>query len=175
MTKKPKKIVHVIPPIETLFSAMDELCEETEPAEPKSANGNAAAASGYRQQALKHYKREIAGVHVNVCVTCGFGIPAILEVAHLDQNRKNSKIENLAILCPNCHKMHDIGLIPTEVVKTMRDLKPKENWLLRIKDAGSKAAQTKRNKALSVKKSAAAKKAWLTRGSVDAVKSDKGA
>ena len=39
-----------------------------------------------------------------VCAHCGFGIPAVLEVAHIDGNRQNNNVGNLVILCPNCHK-----------------------------------------------------------------------
>jgi len=75
-----------------------------------------------------------------VCVHCGFGIKEILEVAHLDGNRSNNAVKNLAILCPNSHKMHDVGLIATETIIQMRDNPPKVNWSKRMKDAGRKAA-----------------------------------
>ncbi len=163
MNKKKLQEVDVLIPYEELQAAADSFYAETSnlvhPATTKPP-----AASSYRRLALDHYKRKIAGSHVNVCVMCGFGIPSILEVAHLDQDRKNCEIGNLATLCPNCHKMHDIGLIPTEVIQKMRDEVRKENWKLRIKDAGAKAAKTKKEKAVKEKKSIAAKKAWQTRG-----------
>jgi hypothetical protein len=59
--------------------------------------------------------------------------------------------------------MHDIGIIPTKVVLQLRDQDVTENWLLRIKDAGPRAAITKKEKSLRLKKSTAAKKAWETR------------
>lgn len=136
---------------------------------------SSSPASAYRKQALLHYKRELAEGHFNLCVVCGFGVQSVLEVAHLNQNRKDNAIENLAVMCPNCHKMHDIGLIPGDVVKLLRDQKAKENWKLRIKDAGKKAATTKREKATKLKKSASAKKAWATRTSgkkLDSVNND---
>ncbi len=40
----------------------------------------------------------------------------VLEVAHVDGKRQNNDIENLVILCPTCHKMHDIDLISTETI-----------------------------------------------------------
>ena len=111
------------------------------------------------------YRARAFAAYPPICTYCGFGIPEILEVAHLDQDRKNNSIENLAILCGNCHKMHDIGLIPTEVIKTMRSLERKVNWKLRIKDAGKKAAQTKLKNAQTARRSAAAKKAHSSRKS----------
>jgi hypothetical protein len=119
--------------------------------------------SGYRKRALDHYRRAVGNQTLNVCVMCGFGIEEILEVAHLDQDRKNNRIDNLAILCPNCHKMHDIGLIPRDIVEKMRDAKLQVNWKLRIKDAGEKAARTRKANALKASKSESGKLAWATR------------
>lgn len=130
---------------------------------PKDLNST----KNYRKSALEHYRKEIGGNHINVCVVCGFGIPSVLEVAHLDQKRANSNLDNLAVLCPNCHKMHDIGLLPTEVVKKLRDEHRKENWGLRVKDAGIKAAATRKASAATKAKSAAGKKAWATRAAKD--------
>jgi len=44
----------------------------------------------------------------NTCEECGCkgeynGKPLSLELEHVDGNSKNNKIENLKILCPNCH------------------------------------------------------------------------
>lgn len=102
----------------------------------------------YRKLAFDHYDP--------VCAHCGFGVPMVLEVCHIDGDRSNNVVENLVILCPNCHKMHDIDLISTEVILQMRD-RPKEvKWSKRMKDAGTKAAITR-------KRRAAARKAGATR------------
>ena len=114
------------------------------------------ASPQYRNAALERYKKLVNGMSINVCIMCGFGIPAVLEVAHIDQNRGNNDVENLAVLCPNCHKMLDLGLIPQDVVRAMRTHEAQPNWKLRMKDAGAKAGLTR-------KRSAAAKRAASTR------------
>lgn len=118
-----------------------------------------AKPGSYRKVAMEHYRKE----GYNLCMVCGFGIAHVLEVAHLDQNRKNNTVENLAVLCPNCHKMHDIGLLPTKVVQLLRDEHRDPKWQLRMKDAGQKAAATRKVNALKSVRSASAKKAWSTR------------
>jgi predicted HNH restriction endonuclease len=40
-----------------------------------------------------------------VCKKCGNKDARVLEVHHLDKNRKNSNIENLIWLCANCHTL----------------------------------------------------------------------
>jgi len=92
----------------------------------------------YRKLALEHYPP--------ICCFCGFGIKEVLEVAHLDGNRQNNELENLAVLCPNCHKLHDIDLISTAIVREMRDSNRSIDWKKRMKDAGSKAATTRKRK-----------------------------
>ena len=113
--------------------------------------------STYRKEALKKYGAK--------CVYCGFAIKEVLEVAHLDGRRSNNRLSNLAPLCPTCHRMHDLDLIPTAVIKTMRDHPKKPRWAKLLKDAGPKAAETKKRKraALRRKRKRAAKKAVETR------------
>jgi hypothetical protein len=77
-------------------------------------------------------------------VYCGFGIEPVLEVAHLDLDSRNCDLDNLAILCPTCHRMHDIDLIPTAVVRQLRDEKRKPRWNKLTKHAARKAVATKR-------------------------------
>ena len=47
------------------------------------------------------------GVKEARCEKCGLdqwlGLPISLELDHIDGNRGNNQLENLAILCPNCH------------------------------------------------------------------------
>ncbi len=38
------------------------------------------------------------------CSNCGWSeIPAILELHHIDRNRRNNRYSNLTLLCPTCH------------------------------------------------------------------------
>ena len=57
----------------------------------------------------KHLKRYLMELHNNKCEKCGWGeehpithnIP--LEVHHIDGDCTNNRLENLQLLCPNCH------------------------------------------------------------------------
>ena len=53
--------------------------------------------SSYRERAFRNNKCE--------CSECGFDIKEVLEVHHIDGDRDNNSVENLAILCPTHHKM----------------------------------------------------------------------
>ncbi len=102
------------------------------------------------QQYVKY--RKLAFAHYDpVCAHCGFGIPAVLEVAHIDCDRSNNDISNLVILCPNCHKMHDLDIISTETIIQMRDRPKVVKWSKRMKDAGRKAALARDSKAAGKK------------------------
>lgn len=102
----------------------------------------------YRKLAFEHYDP--------ICAHCGFGIAEVLEVAHIDCNRANNDIGNLVILCPNCHKMHDLDIISTDMIIQMRNRPKNVKWAKRMKEAGQKAALTR-------KRRLAGKKAVATR------------
>lgn len=87
----------------------------------------------YRKLAFEHYHDRL------FCAHCGFGIPAVLEVAHLDGCRQNNYVRNLVLLCPTCHKMLDLDLISTDTMIQMRDRPRVVRWSKRMKDAGQKA------------------------------------
>lgn len=103
-----------------------------------------------------NYRRLAFARYDPLCAHCGFGVPAVLEVAHLDADRSNNELSNLVILCPNCHKMHDLDLISTATIVEMRDRPKVVAWSKRMKDAGQKAALTRLRKS-------AARKAVATR------------
>ena len=119
--------------------------------------------SNYRQAALDHYQSLLPEGVPLLCMVCGFGIKAVLEVAHINQNRADNSASNLAVLCPTCHKMLDIGLFPPDMVIALRDNRAEPVWRLRMKDAAPKAAETRKKNTLAKKRSASAKKAWDSR------------
>lgn len=51
--------------------------------------------SSYRNRRLKESEMK--------CERCGFDDPRALQVHHKDKNRKNNRLENLELLCANCH------------------------------------------------------------------------
>ena len=71
--------------------------------------------------------------------------------AHLDHNAGNNTPDNLARLCPTHHWMYDAGLYPVEAIRSLQ-----AHWQAtlgrpdhkgRMKDAGAKAALTRKRKA----------------------------
>ncbi len=54
-----------------------------------------ATLADYREVAFKHYPK--------VCSRCGYDKYVI--VHHKDRDRSNNSIENLEVLCPNCHAL----------------------------------------------------------------------
>ena len=119
-----------------------------ESATSNTENGSAKTPKrfNYRKLAFSHYPQ--------VCAHCGFGIPDVLEVAHIDSNRSNNAASNLVILCPNCHKMHDLDLISTPTIIEMRDRPKVVLWAKRMKDAGRKAAVTRKRRMAGIKAAA---------------------
>ena len=52
------------------------------------------------QQALKIKLLEIRG---KICERCDYNKYEILQVHHKDKNKNNNNIDNLELICPNCH------------------------------------------------------------------------
>lgn len=98
-----------------------------------------------------NYRKLAFAAYDPMCAHCGFGIPDVLEVCHIDGNRQNNEIGNLVILCPNCHKMLDLDLISNDVIVQMRDRPKVVQWSKRMKDAGAKAAAKRKRKQAAVK------------------------
>lgn len=112
----------------------------------------------YRKRALMLYG---SGGKQIVCFHCGFGILAVLDVAHLDFDHSNCHDDNLGFLCPTCHRMYDLGLI---AFGTISEMQPADaNWRKTMKGAGAKAAASRQKTLLKRKHQVAANKAVATR------------
>lgn len=52
-----------------------------------------------------------AGLKIKKCERCGItewnGLPIVLQLHHIDGNNSNNNLNNLQILCPNCHSQTD--------------------------------------------------------------------
>lgn len=95
------------------------------------------------------------------CVVCGLQIPTCLTVAHLDHDPGNNAPENLAFMCQTHHWMYDAGLYPLDAIVLMRvhwqATQGVPSHKARMKDAGAKAAKTRRRRAAG-RKAAATKR-----------------
>lgn len=56
--------------------------------------------NAYTQLALKN---KLLRLRENCCERCGYNRKEILQVHHKNWNHKENTMENLALLCPNCH------------------------------------------------------------------------
>lgn len=57
---------------------------------------------GYRKKAIDYYNGR--------CENCGYDeYEECLQVHHIDRNRENNEIENLIVLCANCHSLLTFG------------------------------------------------------------------
>jgi|AntRauTorcE11898_2_1112593.scaffolds.fasta_scaffold23386_2 5-methylcytosine-specific restriction endonuclease McrA len=48
-------------------------------------------------------KQRLMKLRGRQCERCQYQIFQILQVHHIDRNRQNNSIDNLQLLCPNCH------------------------------------------------------------------------
>lgn len=49
-------------------------------------------------------KAELLKQQKGACKSCGWNrTPEVLELHHKDRNRKNKRLSNLELICPNCH------------------------------------------------------------------------
>lgn len=63
-------------------------------------------------QSFKLKNRLISeGMKHNICEDCGCSVwqgkPINMELHHIDGNRQNHRLDNLRLLCPNCHSQTD--------------------------------------------------------------------
>jgi 5-methylcytosine-specific restriction endonuclease McrA len=104
---------------------------------------------------IVNYRKLAFDNYLPICSFCGFGLKSVLEVAHLDGNRTNNKLNNLAILCPTCHRMHDLDLITsTTIILTRSRMQKGEkavNWEKLFK-SDSKTRSERARKAAKTRK-----------------------
>ena len=85
------------------------------------------------------------------CAVCGLQIATCLTIAHLDHNAGNNAPETLARLCQTHHWMYDAGLYPKEAIMLLQahwqTVKGVADHRVRMKDAGAKAALTRKRRA----------------------------
>jgi predicted restriction endonuclease len=69
-----------------------------------------------------YWKKQVLKRDDYTCRNCGLREPEIMDVAHIepingDRNRRYTpqNANNLIVLCPNCHRRFDKGLINLEV------------------------------------------------------------
>lgn len=71
--------------------------------------------SSYIKIAFRKYKHK--------CAICGLEEECCLQVHHIDKDRSNADVNNLIILCANCHsRVHRGGYEITETVLNNREL-----------------------------------------------------
>lgn len=59
-----------------------------------------------RKDVVKTYKlqkKRLIKLRGSVCERCGYNKTEILQVHHKDKNRNNNSLNNLELICPNCH------------------------------------------------------------------------
>lgn len=77
-------------------------CQGDEKMQLKLVNGSRFS------NTISKYVKRVKGCK---CESCGIenwqGKPITLHVDHIDGNRSNNTLENLRVLCPNCHSQTD--------------------------------------------------------------------
>lgn len=75
------------------------------------------------KEVLVEYQKTAFRNYLPVCTNCRFDIREALEVHHIDENRSNNELNNLIILCANCHcQVHYGKLIIDEEIKKKRKM-----------------------------------------------------
>lgn len=52
---------------------------------------------------LKALKLRLLHERGNACERCGYSKIEILQIHHIDRNPQNNNLDNLSLICPNCH------------------------------------------------------------------------
>ena len=122
-SKSSKKFYSSLSPEElTKFQADKRSKYDFDSAQRKVQEKNRARSWSRPYEEMSHdsVRRRLLHERNYTCEECGIGNtyngkPLSLELDHIDGNSKNNKVENLRILCPNCHSQ-----TPTHRSKNIR-------------------------------------------------------
>lgn len=56
-------------------------------------------------KSYRQLRERLFRIRPKKCERCGFSIYKILQIHHRDRDRNNNELNNLELLCPNCHAM----------------------------------------------------------------------
>lgn len=77
------------------------------PLEDALSNKTYLRSSNLKEKLLKAGKLQYRCMGTDCGLTEWHGKPLVLELEHIDGNRRNNSLDNLQLLCPNCHSQTD--------------------------------------------------------------------
>lgn len=86
---------------------------------------NLEAIKNYNYKKYHNIEPEVYKQITNKCVLCGFD--KVVELHHLDKNRKNNSQDNLIGLCPNHHKMIHLLKYKDEIIQQVKKILDNKN------------------------------------------------
>lgn len=93
-------------------------------------------AKGTKKKNGKASQQPLIALRGRKCECCGLeewmGQPINLEIHHVDGNRSNNDLNNLQLLCPNCH-----SYTPTFAKKNSKVTVPEEDFVQALQDSRS--------------------------------------
>lgn len=97
--------------------------------------GNSVQTSKLKQKLIRE------GIKEHVCERCGNTMwhdePIALEVHHRDGDRSNNSLDNLQLLCPNCHAMTDNWRGKGKTIKTRKHEVSDEDFVYALRNSDS--------------------------------------
>lgn len=98
------------------------------------------------------WRKTLVKMFSDACMRCGWNL-ASCDAHHLLPKSKGGKqtLENGVLLCPNCHRLADCGLISTEELKHIRNSAVPQRQLWRVQHVRGEASQGTRIKDYRIK------------------------